>query len=95
MIQSVARGWISRKSLKRRYPSLRLARCIRMALRLQRTYRGYKGRVRFRVHGQLKLVDEYNLAIRPIQALGRGHIARQRRRWDSRTHPAVQLSVPK
>lgn len=80
MIQSVARSYMCRRVLKRRYPSLRLARRIRMAVRLQRTYRGYRGRVRFRVHGQLKLVDVYNLSIRPIQALGRGHIVRQRRR---------------
>jgi hypothetical protein len=38
------------------------------------------GRVRYRIHLHLRKIDVFCVAITPIQAMGRGHIIRQRMR---------------
>lgn len=80
MFQALYRGHRQRKWINKRRAALNLARRIRMANRVQRTFRGYLGRVRYHVHLNLRKMDVYSTAITPIQALGRGHIARQRNR---------------
>mmetsp|Transcript_34779 Transcript_34779/g.78559 ORF Transcript_34779/g.78559 Transcript_34779/m.78559 type:complete len:639 (+) Transcript_34779:641-2557(+) len=78
--QAIYRGFTCRKWIKRRMPALVLARRIRMVLRLQRAFRGYRGRLAFRMAMQLQEMDSKSAALIPLQALARGHIIRQRLR---------------
>lgn len=80
MFQGLYRGHRVRRFIAKRRAALYLARKIRMANRVQRAFRGYRGRVRYRVHLHLRKMDVFSEAITPIQALGRGHIVRQRNR---------------
>uniref|UniRef100_A0A6U6CC63 Myosin motor domain-containing protein n=1 Tax=Guillardia theta TaxID=55529 RepID=A0A6U6CC63_GUITH len=78
--QAIYRGFTCRKWIRRRMPALVLARRIRMVLRLQRAFRGYRGRLAYRMALQLQQMDVKSAALIPLQALARGHIIRQRLR---------------
>ena len=91
MFQGLYRAHKCRRWIARRRAALNLARCIRMANRVQRTFRGYRGRVRYRVLLHLQRIDAYAVAITPIQALGRGHIVRQRMRDEAARLADIEL----
>jgi len=61
MFQGLYRSHRVRQSINRRRAALNLARKIRMANRVQRAFRGYLGRVRFRVHLHLRQMDVYSI----------------------------------